>query len=225
MLVEKPRRIGDVKRHWSKEQQLEVVKSFLIVGSVRAAARLCKVPEQTAFVWARQPWWKEMVDDLNSQDQLKLSARLKRIVEKTFDVVEDRLENGDYVYDQKTSKMRRKPVNAKDAAKIGIDFDNKRDTIIRGFNSVASEEQLDDKLNKLAAKFAAIVNGKKDTSDAIDVEVKETQDEFQDESVPVGELSDSVYFADGEGHSDGFLQEAGGDGAGPEELQGSDHQP
>lgn len=177
MLVEKPRRLSDTKKHWSKEQQLEVVKSFLIVGSVRAAARLCKVPEQTAFVWARQPWWKELVDDLNSQDQLKLSARLKKIVEKTFDVVEDRLEHGDYVYDQKTGEMRRKPVNAKDAAKIAIDFDNKRDNVIRGMSQVASEEQLDDKLNKLAAKFAAIVNGKKDTTDAETVEFKMVSDE------------------------------------------------
>lgn len=177
MLVERPRKLTDTKRHWSKEQQLEVVKSFLIVGSVRAAARLCKVPEQTAFVWARQPWWKELVDDLQTQDQLKLSARLKKIVEKTFDVVEDRLEHGDYVYDQKTGEMRRKPVNAKDAAKIGIDFDNKRDTILGKMNSVASEEQLDDKLNKLAAKFAAIVNGKKDVTNAEDVEFKMVSDE------------------------------------------------
>lgn len=198
MLVEKPRRLSDTKKHWSKEQQLEVVKSFLIVGSVRAAARLCKVPEQTAFVWARQPWWKELVDDLQTQDQLKLSSRLKRIVEKTFDVVEDRLEHGDYVYDQKTGEMRRKPVNAKDAAKIGMDFDNKRDTILGKMNSVASEEQLDDKLNKLAAKFAAIVNGKKQPDEEpIDVEAKMVSDHGDlpdvrdyDEQKEVGDLGE-----------------------------------
>lgn len=195
MLVERPRKLTDTKKHWSKEQQLEVVKSFLIVGSVRAAARLCKVPEQTAFVWARQPWWAEIVADLELQDQLVLSARLKRIVEKTFDVVEDRLENGDFIYDQKTSEIRRKPINAKDAAKIAIDFDNKRDSVLGRMNTVASEEQLDDKLNKLAAKFAAIVNGKKDTSNAEDVKVKVVSDESlssevytDDEQEPAGEV-------------------------------------
>lgn len=205
MLVNKPRTLKDTNKRWSKEQQLEAVKTYLILGSVRGAARLLKIPEQTVFVWARQPWWAEVVADLELQDQLQLSSRLKKIVQKTFDVVEDRLEHGDYVYDQKTGKMRRKPVNAKDAAKIGIDFDNKRDSILGKMNNVASEEQLDDKLNKLAAKFAAIVNGKKDTSDAVDVEVKEVVTEA---SVVSDEpLSDFIHDDCGEEQSDTLLQE------------------
>lgn len=53
----------------------------------------------------------------------------------------------------------------------------------------ASEEQIDDKLNKLAAKFAAIVNGKKDNSEAVDAEVKVVQDESLSSGVYIDDLA------------------------------------
>jgi hypothetical protein len=182
-----------VDKHWGESQKLEACKTYLMTGNIAMTARMLKVPEVTVRYWAKSPWWKEMVDDLRSQDELVLSARLKRIVEKTFDVVEDRLEHGDYVYDQKTGEMRRKPVALRDAHKVGLELDNKRDLILSRSSPRASEEAIDDKLNKLAAKFAAIVQGRKPPDEEIvDVESKVVSNE---------PLSSEVLFDDGQ---DGF---------------------
>lgn len=200
MLVNKERGVQDANKHWSGAQKLEAVKTFLVTGNVAMTARMLKVPEQTMFHWARSPWWQEHLAELKLQDDLQLSGRLKRILDKTLDVVEDRLEHGDFVYDQKSGQMRRKPVNARDAAKIGIDFDNKRETVLSRAGVQTSEEAIDDKLTKLAQKFADIVN-KRDTSGAIDVEVKETT-VAQDDGLP-----DLVYSNLGEDSPGDFLQE------------------
>jgi hypothetical protein len=182
MKVDKQRGVADVAKHWSNSQKLEAAKTYLMTGNLAMTSRMLKIPEETVRSWYKLPWWKEMVEDIRTQDELLLSARLKKIVEKTFDVVEDRLEHGDYVFDQKTSKLRRKPVLAKDAAKIGIDFDQKRDKLLNRNAPKASEEQMDEKLNKLAAKFAAIVAGKKDNSDIIvDVTAKEPINALHDQ--------------------------------------------
>jgi hypothetical protein len=154
-----------------------------MTGNLAMTARILKVPEDTLRRWAKTTWWVEIVDDLRTQDELMLGSRLKKIVEKTLDVVEDRLEHGDYVYDQKTGAMKRKPVALRDAHKVGLDLDAKRDLILTRQAPRASEEQTDAKLMKLAKSFADIVNGRKLTSseDAIDVEVKETDNAVYDQ--------------------------------------------
>lgn len=181
----KRRPTGAEGQWWSDTQKLEAVKTYLMTGNIAMTSGILKIPEQTVRRWSRTAWWVEIVDDLRTQDELTLSTRLKKIVEKTFDVVEDRLEHGDYVYDQKSGQMRRKPVSLRDAHKVGLELDNKRDTILNRQAPRASEEQIDDKLNKLAAKFAAIVNGRNNPipdAEVIDVEAKEPHDAVHEKS-------------------------------------------
>lgn len=170
-------------RWWSDGQKLEAVKTYLMTGNIAMTARILKIPEDTLRRWVKSTWWTEIVDDLRTQDELQLSTRFKKIVEKTLEVVEDRLENGDFVYDQKTGAMRRKPVAMRDAHKVGLDLDAKRDLILGRQAPQASNEQIDAKLSKLAQSFADIVNGRKalDPANVVDVETKEVEDAVHDE--------------------------------------------
>lgn len=192
------RAVSATGKWWSQPQKLEAVKTYLMTGNVALTASLLKIPEDTLRRWVRMPWWAEVVDDFKSQDELQLSAKLKKIVEKTFDVVQDRLEHGDFVYDQKTGQMRRKPVAMKDAHKVGIDLHAQREALLNKHAPRASEEAIDDKLNKLAAKFAAIVQGRQAPSEeVIDVQAKMVQD---------GSVSDEVLFDNEDGDFDQTLQ-------------------
>lgn len=183
------RAVSATGKWWSEPQKLEAVKTYLMTGNVAMTARILKIPEDTLRRWVKMPWWVEIVEDLKSQDELILSARLKKIVEKTFDVVEDRLEHGDYVYDQKTGQMRRKPVALRDAHKVGVDLTAQRQQLLERHAPRASEEAIDDKLNKLAAKFAAIVQGRQPPSEEIiDVEVKEPQNEVAQDDPTSSEI-------------------------------------
>lgn len=205
-MVNKSRSVKAVNKWWGDSQKIEAVQTYLMIGTVQGAARMLKIPEQTMYSWTRQPWWQEIVGELKLQDQLQLSSRLKKIVEKTFDVVEDRLEHGDYVYDQKSGEMRRKPVSMRDAHKVGLELDNKRTILLDRAVPTASEEAIDDKLNKLAEKFAAIVNGKKLTDEEpLDVEAREIVGET--EMVQDEPMAGEVLFDDGESTASDLLQE------------------
>jgi hypothetical protein len=196
------RAVSAAGKWWSEPQKLEAVKTHLITGNLALTASMLKIPEDTLRRWIRMPWWAEVVADFKDQDELQLSARLKNIVNKTWDVVEDRLQNGDFVYDQKTGAMRRKPVAMRDAHKVGVDLHNQRELLLNKHAPRASEEAIDDKLNKLAAKFAAIVQGRQAPSqEIVDVESKVVYPES---------LSDEVLPDGGEDNSDGFLQEEEG---------------
>jgi hypothetical protein len=176
------RRSNDAEgKWWSDSQKLETVKTYLMTGNIAMTARILKIPDDTVRRWVKTTWWAEIVDELRSQDELVLSARLQKIVHKSLDVVEDRLEKGDYVYDQKSGKMRRKPMSGRDAHKIMMDSHSKRDLVLDRAAPQVSDEQVADKLLKLAERFAELAGVKKLESNTldmgvVDVEVDETPD-------------------------------------------------
>jgi hypothetical protein len=133
---------------------------YMILGSLKLVAGALKIPFDTMKVWKASEWWKTLEGDLRIQEDLQLSARLTKIVNKSYDVVEDRLENGDFVYDQKTGKIRRKPVNMRDAHKVAVDLMDKKDMLIE--RHIAGDSITTDKIEKtladLAANFAKIAN-------------------------------------------------------------------
>lgn len=172
---------------WSDRQKLEAVQTYLLLGNVAMTARVLKIPDDTMRRWYRTAWWKEITEQLKIEENLQLSARVKKIADKALDVVEERLDNGDWVYDQKTGELRRKGVSAKDAHKISMDIIDKRDRLNKQKTETSDEDSVDAKLSKLADTFAQMVN-KKITSptDVVDVDVK-------DISTPIEENTDALH--------------------------------
>lgn len=118
----KKRNLEDTKARFSDSQKLEAAKLWLVLGNNTIVAATLGIPLSTLTNWKAQNWWKNLVQDLRHESSIKLSNRLKSIVDKSFNLVEDRLENGDFIYDQKTGELRRKPMLGKDAARIASDF-------------------------------------------------------------------------------------------------------
>jgi len=197
--------MNDVKATWwSDKQKLETVQTFLMLGNLAMTARVLKIPEETVYRWRKTSWWKEIEGELKTQDELQLSARLKRVMEKTLDAVDDRLEHGDYVYNQKTGEMRRKPVSMRDAHKVSMDLIDKRDLLARRNQTDASEEQMSDKLLKMMKQFADFAQGKlveNNTVEAEDVEIKDNQ------MVQDSGISSEVLSPSGDGSSDSLWEE------------------
>ena len=155
------RRALDAKgKHWSDSQKLEAVQTYLMLGSVRMTSAALKIPEVTIKIWRSSAWWKDLESELKIQDELQLSTRLKKIAEKSFAAVEDRLEHGNFVFDQKTGKIRRIPVNLKDAHKVAIESIQQQELIANKHVEVANDGQIINKLEQLAAKFAEMATDK-----------------------------------------------------------------
>lgn len=147
-------------KHWSDSQKLEAVQTYLMLGSVRMTSAALKIPEITLKVWRASTWWKDLESELKIQDELQLSTRLKKIAEKSFAAVEDRLEHGNFVFDQKTGRIKRIPVNLKDAHKVALDSIQQKELIGKKHVDVANDGQILDKLEQLANKFAEMATDK-----------------------------------------------------------------
>ncbi len=145
---------------WSDSQKIEAVQTYLILGSLKLTAGALKIPFDTLKLWKSSQWWKDLIEELRIQDDLQLSNRLKKIISRSYDVLEDRLEHGDFVFDQKTGEMRRKPVSMRDATKVAVDLSETRQELVDrhlGGQSV-TEDKIEKTLNELAQKFAEIAN-------------------------------------------------------------------
>jgi hypothetical protein len=163
--------------HWSDKQKMEAVNSYLLLGNLALTSRLLNIPEITLRVWKASVWWKELVAEAKLQEKVELSARVKKLVDASMSVVEDRLAHGDFQFDQKTGQIVRKPVNMKDAHKVAVDMQERADIIEKGEKVEQTEEHVEDKLLKLAEKFADMATKKIEqnqdrqrTVDAQDVE-------------------------------------------------------
>ena len=170
----RPRRaVCDKRKYYSDSQKIEAVTTYLMLGSLPLVASMLKINVNTLKLWKKSEWWKEVEADLRIQEDLQLSKRMQGIINRTLDVVEDRLENGDFIYDQKTGELRRKPVLLKDAHKVGMDIADRRDVLINRHvaNESVTTDKVEDTLNKLAAEFARIAskvnNGPVEVTDVI----------------------------------------------------------
>lgn len=164
--------------YWSDKQKMDMVQSYLVTGNLALSARMLNIPEITVRKWKQSQWWKELEGQIKEQDAIELSAQLKNIIQKSLTIVADRLENGDYFYDQKSGAIVRKPVNLRDVNKVAVDLVTKRQQIEQAPQQhILSEDSLEAKLIKLAEKFAEIAAKKKDevrTLEAEVIEIKET---------------------------------------------------
>lgn len=154
--TEKPTRraiLAPTNIRWSDSQKIEAVTTYLMLGTVRATAAVLKIPEATVLNWKKTDWWQELVKEIKAQENITLSNKLKKIVDKSIDLVSDRLEHGDFLYDQKAGKIVRKPMLAKDIHKIAVDMIDKRQTLEINENIVVAEETIQNRLEKLAKSF------------------------------------------------------------------------
>ena len=160
-LVKKDRStVAETNLRWSEKQRMEAVNSYLLLGNLALTGRILNIPEITLRVWKAQTWWKDAVAEIKASEKVQLSTRIKKLVDGALAVVEDRLLNGDFQFDQKSGEVIRKPVNMKDAHKVAVDMVDKAEQLERGEKVEQTEEHVEDKLLKLAEKFADMATKK-----------------------------------------------------------------
>lgn len=138
---------------WSDAKRIEVVTTWLALSSIPLVAACTKVPEGTIRQWRMQPWWKEIETSVQTETDQALDARLAKRIDKALDVIWDRLENGDFMYDPKTSTFVRKPVGMKDTNKVMVDMVDKRLLLRKQPKEAQSQAAVSDILKNLAKEF------------------------------------------------------------------------
>lgn len=157
---------------WSDRKKIEVVTTYLALGKAPMVEAVTGVPQQTIRIWKMQPWWKELEEEIRREENLELDSRLGKIVDKSLEVVMDRLENGDFTLNSKTGKVSRIPVKLRDATMASNALIDKRQLIRKNpIEKAQHQQQFEDRLLKLAEQFAEFAIGKKKNEKVIEGEV------------------------------------------------------
>jgi hypothetical protein len=171
---------------WPVEKKIEVVSQWLVLGNLRMVSAITGVSYSLVRQWKQQPWWAELVAEIRQTQTIEMDTKLSKIVDKSLDAVLDRVENGDFFFDQKAQEVKRKPVALRDVARVTVDILAKRE-LLRG-NATERKEttqvSVTDQLKLLAAEFA---KWQSKPQEVIDVEMVEVID-VEDQGNPSGEV-------------------------------------
>lgn len=162
---------------WPVEKKIEAVTTALALGNLRQVAAVTGVSYGMIKQWKLQPWWKDLEAEIIASRRVTQANKLSKIVDKSLDVIDDRLENGDFIWNNKAGEVIRKPVNLKDATSAANAL-MQRAAIIEKLNrdEVVADTavSIHDQLKNLAEQFALMNNRSK--VGAVDILFKETHD-------------------------------------------------
>jgi hypothetical protein len=172
---------------WGDKQKIEAVNTYVILGgnAMQTAAAL-QIPQETLRKWTKTTWWKELYDEVKQEDNIVLSHKLQNIVARSLALVEDRLEKGDFFYDQKTGKVVRKEVSLRDAHEVMKSSFQMRENIEKPDAPKLEEGSVNDKLAALAKQFEQFAVAQKtkapvNVTDVVFLENKEDDNAVHEE--------------------------------------------
>lgn len=146
--------------NWSEKKRIESCTAYLALGNASLVEAVTGVPSGTVRQWKTQPWWKELAHAIQTESDQVVDAKLSKMIDKTLNLVNDRLDNGDFFWDSKNSEFVRKPVSVKDGWKITTEILDKRWLIRDRPDTKADTEAVSDILIKLANDFAGMAKKK-----------------------------------------------------------------
>lgn len=152
-----PRRRRAVKgsnKHWSQQQKIECALTYIATGSETKTAASTGIPKATIHIWRYQPWWKELIQQIHDERDDEINADISKIIEKSMSVVSDRLEHGDFGFNQKTGEIFRKPVNLQQSHRVLSDMIDKRNLLNGKPTKRVETTEVSNQLEFLAKKFA-----------------------------------------------------------------------
>jgi hypothetical protein len=208
------------------EIKMTVVQQWLALGNLKLVAANTEVPIATIKYWRGEPWWKDYENEIRAGRRFVVDKKLSSIIDKTFDIMEDRLENGDWVFDQVKGEIVRRPVGFKDATAAATSLMQRQSVLEQQtqeeYNSDATKS-IQDQLAILANEFAKFnnrskasaetiafteVNALEDAKDASAIEFKEIANAlYEERETGLQERSGEIYEPSGSGEEEGRTEQ------------------
>ena len=148
--------------------------TYLATGSIAETSRIINVPYRTVQEWTYSDWWKQLMTEIQSGENQKTDNKMSRVIEKTLDMLVSRIEEGDYQYDQKTGRLVKIPLKARDLERITSGLFDKRQLIRKQPTNIKQDDlNQADRLLKLAEQFAKFSG-----TSRVEKELEVVKDEF-----------------------------------------------
>ena len=117
------------------------------------------ISANTIRTWKTQDWWRELEGIIKEEEGTEQSVKLRGIVDKTLNIIADRLENGDFQYDPKTGGLIRRPVLLRDAGKVGMDVWVRKEALDVLKIQKLKQPSIEESLKRIADEFAKLAKG------------------------------------------------------------------
>lgn len=178
------------RTHYTDKEKLNAVCTYAVTGNSRRCAEIVKIPEGTIRAWKDTQWWSEAMSRVVAEKDESLTFELAALVDKAVKEVNDRLDNGNYIYDTKRGEMKRKPIDAKELAIVtAIAIDKQQ--LLRGkptnrTESISQSERLKD----LQDQFRQFTKAKTIDQEVeiVEAEIVEEEDDEEDNRPTINEM-------------------------------------
>lgn len=161
-----------------EEKRSRAVELYLAWGSYYKVERALGVAKNTVRNWSKTPWWEDLLKEKRLEQQTALDNKISHIVDKSLEIVEDRLINGEQVLNNKTGQLVTKPVALRDAVRVTSDL-LARQTQLRKQQEEETVVQasVKDTLAMLAQEFSKMARLASNKEKAEDIEFVEQVEE------------------------------------------------
>jgi hypothetical protein len=158
----RPKLHGHDKHKWySEEDRIEAATVYAVTGKAVEVERITGIPAYVVRKWKTLEWWPQIIERIRQEKDDELDSKFTKIVDKTVEVINERLENGDYVYDNKSGEVIRKPIDGKSAAIITSIFVDKRELLRRKESHNTEQASIKDRLERIAQDVRKLASGAK----------------------------------------------------------------
>jgi len=96
----------DISSTYPREKRLQVISDYLLNPNLAEVSRKHDIPYVTLVTWKDTEWWISAAEEMLSNYQEELKAKQRKILERTYSELEDRLENGDEIFDKEAGLVR-----------------------------------------------------------------------------------------------------------------------
>lgn len=169
------------KGWFSDRVKLKAVKMWLACGNLVEVSSRLNIPYPTVKTWRYQTdWWDVYVRELTSENNQKKDAKLETLLETSYNILDDRLKNGDIILDSRTGELINVPMKGKDVATVARSLHQQQQDIREAPAQAAARQATNEMLVDLAKQFAQIAKGGKGNKEkVIDGEAFEVMEEVK----------------------------------------------
>lgn len=136
------------------EAKVDAVTCWTVTANLRTVSEILNIRFETLSKWKQQPWWYDLAAQIKQEKQEQLDAGMSAVIDKSMQLLNDRLENGDVVVNAKTGAIIRSPMSVQATVNTLKNVFDKRQLIRNEPTSISRSESTDERLKRLSEEFA-----------------------------------------------------------------------
>lgn len=145
---------------WADKIKTQAVALYIATGSPSTVAKELNVPYNTITTWQATQWWKDAIKASQQENLDKVDVKLTKAIDKALDQIMDRLEQGEYIWDPKTGRVKQMPAKLRDLNTAFSSLMDKRQLIRKQPTKIIEQQSTAAQLQDLAKQFSAFVTGR-----------------------------------------------------------------